>query len=357
MTDPGTKKTSHHPSRWSITVAAACLLLAFGAKNVDAHHSRINFDLSSEVEISGTVARWQYRNPHAFLHLDVAQENGETERWVVELGSIVNLKQIDMHRDTLKVGDRVTVVANPEKNPKNNYVFFKRMTTGDGRQFAFADVFAYSRNAVADAGQQGSTDFTGIWDEVATPQSILIQDGPPDYPATAAGRRVLAAFDPADEPGNTCGEDGLPKIIRSFYAIEITKDDDAYYMNYEFYGVRRVIHMNAEHPEDITRSDYGHSIGWMDGDALVVDTIGFVPAKWGIGDGLDSSAEKHVVERYVLKENGHLMEVTYTVTDPVYLAAPFSKTHLKRYVPNYVLTEFEPCDPETARMHLEIEGN
>lgn len=340
-----------------MTCLTALALVATAIPRADAHHSRINFDLSSVVEISGTVARWQYRNPHAFLHLDVANANGETERWVVELGSIVNLKQIDMHRDTLEVGDTVTVVANPEKNPKNNYVFFKSMTTGDGRQFAFADVFAYSRNAVADAEQQGSTDFTGIWDEIASPQSILVQDGPPDYPATEAGRRVLAAFDPAEEPGNTCGEDGLPKIIRSFYAIEITKDDSAYYMNYEFYGVRRVIHMNAEHPDNLVPSDYGHSVGRMDGETLVVDTIGFKPAKWGIGDGLDSSAGKHVVERYVLKENGHLMEVTYTVTDPVYLAAPYSKTHRKRYVPNYVLTEFEPCDPETARMHLDIEGN
>jgi hypothetical protein len=323
-----------------------------------AHHSRVNFDLDAVIEISGTVARWQYRNPHAFLHLDVINDEGETERWVVELGSIVNLKQIDMHRDTLAVGDTVTVLANPEKNPRNNYVFFKSLTTDDGRQFAFADVFKYSPNAAAKPGESGSTDFTGIWDEVATPRSSLITAGPPDYPVTAAGKAILDRYDPAEEPGNTCGEDGLPKLIRSLYAIVITKDADAYYQEYEFYGVQRTIHMNTrERPADIAPSDYGHSIGWMEGDTLVVDTIGFKPAKWGIGDGLDSSEQKRVVERYVLKDEGRLMEVTYTVTDPVYLAEPFSQTHAKRFVPGYEITEYEPCDPEAARMHLDIEQN
>ena len=323
-----------------------------------AHHSRVNFDLESFVELSGTVARWQYRNPHVFLHMDVPDANGELQRWIVELGSIVNLKQIDMHRDTLKPGDKVTVIANPEKIPQNNYVFFNSLTTADGTEYKFADVFAYSRNAAAKEDQPGSTDFTGIWDEVATPLSALVTAGPPDYPVTPAGRQVLDRYNPDEEPGNTCGEDGLPKLIRTFYAIEITRDKNAIYLEYEFYGVRRTVHLNMHaHPQDIVPSDYGHSIGWMEGDVLVVDTTGFLPAKWGIGDGLDSSAQKHVVERYELKENGHIMEITYTVTDPVYLAAPFSRTHTKRFVPGYVITPFEPCDPDTARLHLDIEKN
>ena len=333
---------------------AGCLLPVFAW----GHHSRVNFDLQKVVEIEGVVARWQYRNPHAFLHLDVAGEDGSTERWVVELGSIVNLKQIDMHRDTLSVGDRVTVQANPEKVPDKNYVFFKSMTLEDGTRYAFADVFNYSNKAAATEEDPGSVDFTGIWDEVATPTAALVQVGHPDYPVTPAGQAVLDRFDPDDEPGNTCGEDGLPKIIRSLYAIEITRDDTAYYMDYELYGVRRVIHMNlGEHPAKIEPSHYGHSIGRLEDGALIIDTVGFVPATWGIGDGLDSSEHKRVVERYELRNGGRIMEVTYTVTDPVYLAEPFSRTHTKRLVPDYVITEYEACDPEAAGMHLTIEGN
>ncbi len=331
-------------------LGTACLLVAHGTS---AHHSRVNFDLETTIELEGTVTRWQYRNPHVFMYLDV-----DGERWVVELGSIVNLKQIDLHRDSLAAGDRVRVVANPQKQRSRKYAFFKSMTTGDGREYVFADVFRYSDQAAAEDEEAASVDFTGIWDEVATPQTILVQTGPPDYPVTELGRTVLEAFDPAEEPGNTCGEDGLPKLIRSFYAIEITRDENAYYMDYEFYGVRRVIHMDRdEHPDDITPSDYGHSIGRIEDGALIVDTIGFRPAKWGIGDGLDSSAQKRVVERYVLTDDGRRMEVTYTVTDPVYLAEPYSRTHIKRLVPGYEITPFEPCDPDAARLHLELEAN
>ena len=335
---------------------AAGVLFLLTAGGAAGHHSRVNFDLERTIELEGTVVRWQYRNPHAFLHLDVVDDAGETERWVVETGSIVNMKQIDVHRDTLAVGDRVRVVANPEKDPQHNYAFFNSMTLEDGREFSFAGVFAYSRNAGAREGQPGSSDFTGIWDEVATPRAALVTAALPDYPVTAAGRRILDSYDPDEEPGNTCGEDGLPKMIRTFYATEITRDESAYYLDYEFYNVRRTVHMNVDtHPEDIEPSDYGHSIGRMEGDVLVVDTVGFAPAKWGIGDGLDSSVQKRVVERYELKEGGHIMEITYTVTDPVYLAEPFTRTHVKRYVPNYVIVDSEPCDPETARLHLEIE--
>ncbi len=334
------------------------MTLAIFAFQASAHHSRVNFDLSSVIEMQGTVTKWQYRNPHVFLHMDVANDVGGTERWVVELGSIVNLKQIDMHRDTLKPGDRVHVFANPEKTPQNNYVFFKSLTTEDGTEYRFSDVFEYSRNAGAGEGQSGSPDFTGIWDEVATPRSTLVTAAPPDYPVTARGREVLNRFNPDEEPGNTCGEDGLPKVIRSFYATEITRDENAFHIEYEFYGVRRTVHMTMnEHPANLVPSDYGHSIGRMDGAVLVVDTTGFSAAKWGIGDGLDSSEQKHVVERYELKDDGHIMAITYTVTDPVYLAAPFSRTHTKRYVPGYAITEFEACDPDTARLHLDIEKN
>lgn len=343
--------------RLTIIVVFATLLTATFDNDAIAHHSRVNFDLQSTIELSGTVVKWQYRNPHVFLHMDVAGNNGAIARWIVELGSIVNLKQIDLHRDTLEAGDSVHVTANPEKDPRHNYAFFKSLRTNDGTEYRFADVFAYSRNAAAQHGDEGATDFTGLWDEVATPQATLITAGPPDYPVTARGREVLDRFNPADEPGNTCGEDGLPKIIRSFYVIEISRDSDAIYFEYEFYGVKRVIHLNTNaHPDNLTPSDYGHSIGRMDGDTLVVDTVGFKAATWGIGDGLDSSEEKHVVERYTLKNEGHELEVSYTVTDPEFLTEPFSRTHLKRYVPGYVMTAYEPCDPDTAILHLEIEN-
>lgn len=112
--------------------AGLCAALLLGAVIASAHHSRAAFNLDEVVEITGTVARWQFRNPHAFLHMDVEDANGEFVRWVVEMGSIPNLRQIDMDRDTLKVGDRIVVEVNPSKQEGKPNGFFKTMTLEDG---------------------------------------------------------------------------------------------------------------------------------------------------------------------------------------------------------------------------------
>ena len=97
-------------------------------------------------------------------------------------------------------------------------------------------------------------------------------------------------------------------------------------------------------------------IGFIIDGKLIIETDNFIPTKWGIGQGLDSSSSKHVTEVYSLKEDGHILEIVYTVSDPVYLKEPFSKTHIKRIVPDYKLTEYEECDPEFAKMHLLYEN-
>lgn len=336
---------------------ASCLLLLLTAASAAAHHSRAAFDLDRVVEINGTVARWQFRNPHAFLHIDVEDAGGDTVRWVVEMGSIPNLRQIDMDRDTLKVGDKVVVQVNPSKQGGKPNGFFKSMTLADGRAFTFSDVFEYSRNArAAAAGLPGSPDFSGKWDEEISRRAVLLGSGLPDYPLTDEGRRVVERYDPAEEPWNFCKQVGLPSMIGTPYVIEIERDGDDYHFHYEMPGLERVVHMDLdEHPDDVERSVMGHSIGHMEGDTLVIDTVGFEATKWGIGEGLDSSEQKRVVERLNLTEDGHVLEIDYTVTDPVYLSGPYSRKHVKRLVSNYEITEYEECDEEAARMHLDLE--
>lgn len=324
---------------------------------VDAHHSRANFDLEREIEIVGTVVRWQYKNPHSYLHLDVRTADGAVERWVVELGSIPNLRQMGMDRNTLQPGDEVVVHANPERNEQKKYAFFKSMTAADGTQYAFQDVFDYSQHARDTAREhEASMDLTGKWDERISRQALLVGGGLPDYPANAAGERVLAKYDPADDPWFSCQPTGIPSLIGTPYVTEITRNGDDYVFNYEFPATTRTIHMNLDaHPANVEPSVFGHSIGHVDGDALIVDTTGFVATRWGLGEGLDSSAQKHLVERYRLIEDGYAMEISYTVTDPVYLADPYTRTHIKDLVPDYQITAYEQCDPEAAGMHLKLE--
>jgi len=79
--------------------------------------------------------------------------------------------------------------------------------------------------------------------------------------------------------------------------------------------------LDCDHPSSGS-SSWGHSAGWFEGDELVVETTNFVVDKWGSHTGIDSSVQKHLIERYSLSNNGMKLNVVMTVTDPVYLAEP-----------------------------------
>ncbi len=101
--------------------AAACALA--GALTVEAHHSHSMFDMTREVEITGTVTIVSFRNPHVFLHVDAKDEKGQIVSWAVEMSNISNMQSRGIHGGTFKVGDVVTVKVNPLRDgkPGGNY--------------------------------------------------------------------------------------------------------------------------------------------------------------------------------------------------------------------------------------------
>ena len=73
------------------------------------------FDQTKRVDLEGTIARFKWQNPHAFIEIDVPV--GETvERWVIEMTSPNNLIQQGFKRSSLKPGDKVTLQAQPLRN-------------------------------------------------------------------------------------------------------------------------------------------------------------------------------------------------------------------------------------------------
>lgn len=76
-----------------------------------AHHSfAAEFDADKPVTLSGVVTRVDWRNPHAFLYMDVTdEETGEVTNWAIELGSPNGLRRLGWHRTKVAPGDRLTV--------------------------------------------------------------------------------------------------------------------------------------------------------------------------------------------------------------------------------------------------------
>lgn len=92
----------------------AVVLAAFGAVVVTtpvvAHHSfAAEFDAEAPIELTGTVTKVEWMNPHTFFYIDVETQSGDYEHWALELGSPNGLARRGWTRDSMQVGDEVSV--------------------------------------------------------------------------------------------------------------------------------------------------------------------------------------------------------------------------------------------------------
>jgi hypothetical protein len=99
-----------------------------------AHHSYgATYDVSKEIKLEGKLVQFVFRNPHTFVHVEVPDENGMTQRWAVEWSGTTQLSAAGVNNATLKVGDQIVILARPSRVP-NEYralmVTLKRPSDG-----------------------------------------------------------------------------------------------------------------------------------------------------------------------------------------------------------------------------------
>jgi len=82
-----------------------------------AHHSfAAEFDANGPIELTGTVTKVAWANPHTFFYIDVENAGGEIENWALEMGSPNGLMRRGWTRDSMKIGDQVTVTGSRAKD-------------------------------------------------------------------------------------------------------------------------------------------------------------------------------------------------------------------------------------------------
>jgi hypothetical protein len=88
----------------------------------------------------------------------------------------------------------------------------------------------------------------------------------------------------------------------------------------------RTVYMDGRsHPRDLVPTYYGHSIGWWEGDTLVIDTVGYNEGFWMDRRGLPSTEQMHTVERFT-RVNHDAMKYEITVDDPGAYTQPWTTT-------------------------------
>jgi hypothetical protein len=98
------------PNLAGVFVGGALVVASGAAKG---HHSFAMFDQQNLIELEGVVKEFRYSAPHAFIILDVKQEDGTTEAWILEGVSPSALTREGWSRETVSPGDQIKIKVAP----------------------------------------------------------------------------------------------------------------------------------------------------------------------------------------------------------------------------------------------------
>jgi len=121
-------------SRISIVLAAAalCMMLSY---EVAAHHSTAaEFDKQKPITFTGTIKKIDWMNPHIYTHIEVKGADGKSVVYKVEGGPPNALFRQGWRKDSLHVGETVTVSGLRAKNEASMNVGQATITTADGKR-------------------------------------------------------------------------------------------------------------------------------------------------------------------------------------------------------------------------------
>ena len=103
-----------------------------------AHHSfAAEYFEDQKVSIEGELVDFEYRNPHAWVHVMVRDEHGDMQKFSAEWAGATRLKQGGVTADTLKVGDRLVIAGAPGRNAAEHRLHLKAIERpADGWKWA-----------------------------------------------------------------------------------------------------------------------------------------------------------------------------------------------------------------------------
>src|SRR5208282_6717196 len=112
---PHKRQSSNRGCHMKIRMLIACAVFeVMAATPVLAHHSFAMFDLTRKVTVQGTVVKFEWSNPHVWIHVRVPDQSaaGSTEV-AIEAPALSGLARVGWAADSLKPGDKVTIQYHP----------------------------------------------------------------------------------------------------------------------------------------------------------------------------------------------------------------------------------------------------
>ena len=192
---------------------------------------------------------------------------------------------------------------------------------------------------------------SGMWMNTAPAGGLVPTTGapPPLNPtgkaAYAKAQADLKSGKSVDAVAKYCLPEGVPRLMSSPYPMKLIQAQKQLTVVHESHHTYRIVLMDAAHPaaDDITMSYMGDSVGHWDGNALVVDTVGFNANEPLDATGLPHGEKLHVVER--LSRTAAGLEDLITIEDPEFYTRPWTVKVAYRARPDLSLQEYACGEP------------
>ena len=319
-------------------------LLIITALPAAAHHSRIIYDRERTVTIEGTVTAFEWANPHVYLYVETQTDAGDSVVWEIEHGSTTAMGRRGWSPDSFAPGDQVSVRANPGKDPRRSIAWAATVEKGGVTWVGRGSLLPEVREEPSFEADS----LSGIW---VVPQEELVGyfSEPFSWPVTDIGAVARASYDDSTmNPQIQCEARTAPwfMIFPSVQSIEVSENTVSIRSEYD--TVERTVRMDVSSHDGAVSTHQGHSIGWWEGDVLVVDTTHFSDHRNGNARGIPSGSQKHLIERFQLSADRTGLIYRFVLEDPEYLTAAVTGEVRSAYRPDLEFSPI-PCDLENAR--------
>jgi hypothetical protein len=286
-----------------------------------AHHGVApHYDDGKQVTIDGTVAEFQFINPHSFVYLRTVGADGKEAIWHCELASRSVLARNGLTQKAFAAGAHVRITGSQARhNPTGCAV--REAHFDDGSVLRSSTLFS-ATPATTSVPEAQRESIEGVW--AMKTFAVSYYTGA----LTAEGERLRAAFDPIkDDPAIYC-ESASP--VRFWVNVnepfEIRREGDTVVVDHQFMDSRRVVHLGETAPPPGTpRSSMGYSTGRFDGGALVIETASFEAGALEPRRAVMHTADLRLTERIEVNPQTHELEITWTIDDPVVFKEPHTQ--------------------------------
>ncbi|HET9217188.1 MAG TPA: DUF6152 family protein [Terriglobia bacterium] len=324
----------------------ACSISTALAVPAIAHHSAAAFDTQKEVKLTGTVKVYTFKNPHVYMTVEVSKADGSKNLVEVEAGAASVLNPLGFNKDSVKVGEVVTITGNPGRNNPDKLMLGKDLVKSDGTYYplniASRSIYA-GKNDVA-------TSIAGTWHSPRTEFTRFL-GGARGWAVTDKGRAAMTNVDPKATTQKDCVPIGAPALMFYPVATTITVQRDRVVLDVDWMDSERIVYLDGRKPPANQTSLHGFSVGRWEDKTLVVETVNFREHPMGLSTSLPSSTQKRLIERFSLSPDGKALIYSGSVEDPVYLAKPIEWTGRWEYRPGMPHSN-QKCDVDVARRFL-----